>query len=522
MTEAVRRILLLAPDQLSLDYPAFAAIDPDHDLVVQIEAPEDFTHVPSHKQRTVLFLAAMRHFADTLAAAGYRRCYVALDDPDHSGSLGAELERLIRNHEPESLVMIRPGDWRTLETVKAAASQASLPLESMEDPHFLVAPQDFSEWAAGRKQLVMEHFYRWMRKRDGVLLTAEGQPEGGQWNFDKENRKSLGPGSPDPPNRLEFPPDALTREVMALVKKTFPDAPGSLEEFLWPTNREQALEVLDDFIAHRLAYFGDYQDAMDRGRPWMFHSLLSPVLNLKLLEPRECVAAAVEAYRQDRAPLNAVEGFIRQIIGWREFIRGVYWHEGPEYADHNHLDTSGRLPAFYWTGDTEMVCVQDSLDSVLRHGYGHHIQRLMVTGNLALTSGVDPREISDWYLGMYVDSMDWVTLPNTLGMVMFADGGVVGSKPYASTGKYIDRMSDYCSQCPFDPAQRSGPQACPFTTFYWDFLARNRRRLEAIPRMRMMYRNLDRLDANELRGVIERATELRQAWGIEQAVDTGV
>ncbi len=513
-----RQLLLLAPDQLSLDYPEAAAVDSDSDLVVQIETPEDFTHVPSHRQRIALFLSAMRHFADELEAAGYRTRYVELDDPDHAGSLHGELERLVEGlpeqERPDSLVLIRPGDWRTLDTVTEAAEALSLDLELVEDPHFLVTPEEFSKWAEDRKTLVLEHFYRWMRKRREILLTDSGDPEGGAWNFDKENREAYGDDAPDIPDRSGFEPDPITRAVMKLVEERFPDAPGALEDFLWPVTREQALEVLDRFVDERLPWFGDYQDAMVQGRPWMFHSLLSPVLNLKLLDPRECVDAAIKAYDDGRAPINAVEGFVRQIVGWREFIRGVYWHAGRDYAERNHLAADGKLPDLYWTGETDMVCVADALASVLGHGYGHHIQRLMVTGNLALTAGVDPAAVSDWYLGMYVDSMDWVTLPNTAGMVMFADGGVVGSKPYAATGKYIQRMSDYCGDCRFDPSKRTGTEACPFTVFYWDFLRRNRSKLESIPRMRMMYRNVDRLDDRERQAIAARADELRRDWGI--------
>lgn len=513
MTRA-RRLLLLTADQLSLDYPACAAIDPDHDLIAQIEAPEDFTHVPSHKQRIALFLSAMRHLAVELQGTGYSVVYRTLDATDHQGSLRAELRQLVNRHRPRSLVLIRPGDWRTLDVVAEVAEQTSTRLELLEDPHFLVAPQDFSGWAEGRKQLVLEHFYRWMRRRHSLLMTESGQPMGGQWNFDADNRRNYGAKAPEPPQRRGFEPDEVTRQVLELVEELFPDAPGSIDSFLWPVTRDQALQVLDHFVEQSLPWFGDYQDAMVADRPWMFHSLLSPVLNLKLLDPRECVAAAIGAYQSGQAPINAVEGFVRQIIGWREFIRGVYWHEGPDYGQRNHLEAQGELPDFYWRGESDMACVDDALRSVLDAGYGHHIQRLMVTGNLALTSGVRPQAISDWYLGMYVDSMDWVTLPNTSGMVMFADGGVVGSKPYASTGKYIQKMSDYCASCQYDPARRTGDDACPFTTFYWDFLMRHRSQLESIPRMRMMYRNVDRIESDEAAVIAARATELRRTWGI--------
>jgi deoxyribodipyrimidine photolyase-related protein len=510
----VHRLLLLTPDQLSLDYPAAAAIDPGRDMVAQIEAPEDVTRLPSHKQRITLFLTAMRHFGASLQEAGYRCIYRALDAPDHRGSLRSELAGLIEALHPEALALVRPGDWRTLETIAEIAELSSTPLELLEDPHFLVTPEDFTRWAEGRKTLVLEHFYRWHRKQRGLLIDDSGAPTGGRWNFDAENRKPLTADSPAPPEPVQFQPDGTTREVMQLVEERFADSPGRLDAFGWGVTRHQALLLLADFVEQRLPHFGDYQDAMAHGRPWLFHSLLSPMLNLKLLDPRECIDAAIAAYDAGHAPINAVEGFLRQIIGWREFIRGVYWHEGPGYGERNHLEAEGKLPRFYWGGETDMVCVADALKSVLETGYGHHIQRLMVTGNLALTSGVSPQAISAWYLGMYVDSMDWVTLPNTAGMVMFADGGVVGSKPYASTGKYIQRMSDYCVSCRYDPGTRSGDDACPFTTFYWDFLIRNRSKLESVPRMRMMYRNVDRIDADEAAAIAARATVLREAWGI--------
>lgn len=509
-----RRLLLLTPDQLNLDYLAFAAIDPNRDLVVQIEAREDFTHVPSHRQRIVLFLSAMRHFSAELTALGYRHSYSSLDDPAHAGSLEDELTRLAREHRPDTLVFIRPGDWRSLDTVCWVARETATSLELLEDPHFLSTPLDFSDWAASRKQLVLEHFYRWMRKRKRILVNSKGEPSGGQWNFDKQNRRAFGKDAPDPPDILGFEPDEITHDVVEQVRREFPESPGSLDDFFWPVTRQQALAWLEDFIARRLPHFGSYQDAMVKGQFSMFHSLLSPALNLKLLDPRECLTAAVDAFQSGHAPINAVEGFVRQILGWREFIRGVYWHEGPDYGERNYLGDKGKLPSFYWDGETEMVCVEDSLESVRRHGFSHHIQRLMVTGNLALLAGVEPRQVSNWYLAMYVDSMDWVTLPNTAGMVMFADGGVVGSKPYAATGKYLQRMSNYCGECTYDPAQRSGPEACPFTTLYWDFLLRQRARLASVPRMQPMWRNLDRLNPVELRRIARDAERLRKAWGV--------
>ena len=511
---AVRRLLYLTPDQLSLDYPSAAGIDRSLDAVLLIESRDDFLHVPSHKQRTVLLLSAMRHFALDLQSAGYRVVHLRLDDASHSGDQETDLTQAIHRLDPKGVSFVRPGDWRTFDVLSAVEDNLDCSVEWSEDRHFLLNPDEFSSWAEDRKTLVLEHFYRWMRKRTGILITEDRQPVGGQWNFDRQNRRPLAPGAPKPVEPLQFQPDPITREVMELVEETFPDAPGYLDGFAWPVTRSQAHEALRHFITDRLPRFGDYQDAMARQQPWLFHSLLSPALNLKLLDPRECIDAAVEALEKELAPLNAVEGFVRQILGWREFIHGIYWTVGRDYASRNHLEQSGRLPHFYWTGETDMVCVRDALDSVLTYGYGHHIQRLMVTGNLALTSGVEPRRISDWYLGMYVDAMDWVTLPNTLGMLMFADGGLVATKPYASSGKYIDRMSDYCRSCPYDPSIRSGESACPFTTFYWDFLQRNRDPLEAVPRLRPMLRNLDRLSDSELLAIQRRADDLRADWAV--------
>jgi deoxyribodipyrimidine photolyase-related protein len=512
----VRHLLFLTPDQLSLDYVSAANLDKNLDTVLLIESRDDFLHVPSHKQRTVLLLSAMRHFVLDLRSAGYRIVYLRLDDPDRDGDLGTDLIQTARALRPKSVIFFRPGDWRTLDILSAVEANLDRNVEWSEDPHFYLTPEEFSAWAADRKSLVLEHFYRWMRRRTGTLITETGQPAGGQWNFDRQNRRPLDAEAPEPGEPSRFEPDAITREVMELVEAAFPDAPGQLDEFWWPVTRLQAKEALRAFIRDRLPWFGDYQDALAKRRPWLFHSLLSPALNLKLLDPRECIDAAIEALGRDHAPLNAVEGFVRQILGWREFIRGVYWTAGRDYASSNHLQQVGQLPHFYWTGETDMACARDALQSVLDYGYGHHIQRLMVTGNLALTSGVDPHQISDWYLGMYVDAMDWVTLPNTLGMVMFADGGLVATKPYASTGKYIDRMSDYCGSCHYDPSIRSGKKACPLTTFYWDFLQRNRNSLEAVPRLRPMLANLDRLADSELLEIQQRADELRSEWAVVQ------
>jgi len=505
---AVDRLAVVPGDQLDLDSGLLRSLDRGRDAVLMMEVAGEATQVPCHRQRVVQFLAAMRHFAVELSRRGYRVHYVRLDDRGNTQSFAGELAGAARALRPARVASVRPGEWRLRRCLEEFAAGQGLPYDILEDDHFLTTPQAFGEWMAGRSQPVMEHFYRRQRRVLGVLLDADGQPAGGEWNFDRRNRQAF-TGSPDPPAPFVPRTDAITREVIRMVERRFADLPGRLSRFRWPVTRRQALRALADFTERRLPRFGTYQDAMWSGEPFLFHSLLSPALNLKLLNPRECVAAAIAAFEAGAAPLNSVEGFVRQLIGWREFIRGVYWHEGPEYGRRNALDQHGALPGFYWTGETDLRCLRECLGQVIEHGYGHHIQRLMVTGNFALLAGVHPRAISDWYLGMYVDAVEWVTLPNTLGMVMHADGGVVGTKPYAASGKYIQRMSNYCAGCPYDPKQRTGDGACPFNTFYWDFLIRHRERFRSNRRMAMMLGNVDRLGDAE-RSVLRAAAAARR------------
>lgn len=499
-------LVVVFGDQLHLGSAALARIDKSRDTILMMEVEHEAKHVPSHRQRTTLFLSAMRHFRDELLAGGFIVRYVELDDPRNTQTIDGEIRRAIEAVHPCRVVAVRPGEWRVLSLLEETAAAMSVELELLEDTHFLQTPQEFSAWADGRRTLVQEFHYRHLRSKLGILVGEDGKPEDGTWNHDKENRKAFGREGPSAPAPLRFPPDAITRDVMALVGRRFPEAPGAIESFAWPVTRADGLRALDDFIRHRLPLFGPHQDAMWTGEPWLFHSLLSPAMNLKLLDPRRAVDAAVAAYRGRRLPLSSVEGFVRQIVGWREFIRGVYWHEGPEYAKRNALGASANLPEMYWSADTDMRCMRECLGQVLEHGFGHHIQRLMVTGNFALLAGIDPRKVSDWYLGMYVDAVDWVTLPNTLGMSQHADGGVVGTKAYVASGKYIDRMSNYCSGCAYDPDQRIGPRACPFTTLYWDFIARHADRFERNPRMAQQVRAARRLD--DLPAVRRRATDV--------------
>jgi len=512
---ATRTLWFILGDQLDPRFTVFRRhFDKGRDVVLMAEVSDESRHVPSHKQRTILFLSAMRHYAESLRAKGVTVRYTKLDDPGNAATLAGELRRALDTLQPESLAIVRPGEWRVLRMIERVAAQRKLPLTVHEDPHFLVTPQEFSAWANGRKELVLEHFYRAMRKRFKVLLTDDGKPEGGAWNYDAENRKRFKGDRAKLPKRVVHAPDAVTQAVIASVEKSLGDLPGSAAAFNWPVTREQALAELHDFVQHRLAHFGDYQDAMVTGAPWMHHSLIAAPLNLKLLDPREVVQLAVDAYTRGAAPLNAVEGFVRQVIGWREFIRGVYWHEGQDYASRNALGHRRALPTLYWNGETEMRCLRESVGEVLQHGFGHHIQRLMVTGNFALMAGVDPKEVSDWYLGMFVDGIDWVTLPNALGMSQHADGGVVGTKPYAASGRYVDKMSDYCGGCRFEPGTRTGEEACPMTTFYWDFLIRHQSMFASNRRMALALKHVEAMGDDEKRDITAWAGVVRKRLGV--------
>ncbi len=505
-----RRLILVLGDQLDRTASALADLDPARDQVWMCEAASEATHVPSHKARTVLFLSAMRHFRDHLRSQGISVRYRALDreaDLTLEAGLTADLAVL----KPARVIVTQPGEHRVLAQLQRACSDAGLPLEVSEDAHFICPTPDFETWAAGRKSLVQEHFYRRLRKREGVLMAGD-QPVGGRWNLDAENRKPLGrkgPGLVPPP--LGFAPDAITLDVMDLVRARFPDAPGGLARFDWPVNAEQAQAAQADFIRHRLALFGPYQDALWTGQPFLYHARLSTAMNLKLLDPRTAIAAAVGALERGEAPLASVEGFVRQILGWREYVRGVYWLEGPAYLERNALDAHQPLPAFYWTGETDYACLRAAIGQVLEYGYAHHIQRLMVTGLFALLLGVEPRQVHAWYLAMFVDAVEWVEAPNTLGMSQYADGGLLASKPYAASGAYIRRMSNYCDGCRYDPTQALGERACPFTTLYWDFLDRHRARFAKHPRTALQWRSLERLDPERLAAIRAAAEALRRA-----------
>lgn len=495
---------LILGDQLSHSLSALEGYRPGIDTVLMVEGRAEATYAPHHKQKIALIFSAMRHFAIELQAKDIAVDYIHLDDPANSHSFTGELERAIDRHKPQKIIVTEPGEWRVLQMIQGWESALGLPVEIRPDTRFLCTRADFAAMTKAGKTGRMEYFYREMRRRTGILM-CDGTPEGGQWNFDTENRKPLPKGT-RPPHRLRFPPDDLTTNVLAMVAQHFPDSFGDLSPFGWPVTRAEALAALDHFIAAALPQFGEVQDAMKEGEDFLYHSLLSPALNIGLLTPLEVCTAAEAAYHRGDAPLNAVEGFVRQILGWREFVRGIYWAEMPAYAQTNALQASRPLPDLYWTGETPMRCMSQVIGQTCRTAYAHHIQRLMVTGNFALLAGLAPAEVEEWYLAVYADAFDWVELPNTHGMVLHADGGRIGSKPYAASGAYINRMSDYCGACAFDVKEKLGPKACPFNYLYWNFIDRHEARFAKNPRMAMPIKGLRAMAPSRREAVRREAT----------------
>ena len=482
----MKTLIPMLGDQLS---PALSSLHGQRKadaVVLMMEVADETTYVRHHQQKIAYILSAMRHHASALRAAGWDVDYVRLDDPDSTGSFTGEVARAIGRHAPDRIVVTEAGEWRVQAMLESWETLFGLPVDVRADTRFVASHADFTSWAEGRRELTMEWFYREMRRRTGLLMDGD-KPAGERWNFDKENRK---PAKADllMPRPHAFAPDETTREVLALVADRFADHPGSLDGFDWAVTAADADKQAKAFFAHALADFGPYEDAMLTGERHLWHSILSPYINSGLLDPLDLCRRAEAQYRAGRAPLQSVEGFVRQIIGWREFMRGIYWREGPDYVGRNFLEHKRQLPGWYWTGDTDMHCLAEAIDQTLATAHAHHIQRLMVTGNFALLIGADPAEVHRWYLEVYVDAYEWVELPNTLGMSQFGDGGLVGTKPYISSGAYINRMSDYCSHCRYDVKSRVGDDACPFNALYWDFLARHEDKLGDNARLRMPYR----------------------------------
>ncbi len=501
----MKRLVLVLGDQLDINSSALRSFDPTSDEVVMIESACEANYVWSHKARIALFLSAMRHFAQVLEARHFPLTYVKASEL----SIDQVLSALILQKGITHLVCVEPGEWRLKVALEKLAQEMNVVLVMHDDDHFYCSNPEFREWVADKKELRLEYFYRYMRKKHHVLMDSESQPLGGQWNYDEQNRKPYaknGPGLIDPP--AMFKPDEITLEVLAFVEHQYPEHPGSLAHFAWPVTRAQALTALDYFVNHRLAVFGIYQDAMWKETPFGWHSLLSSSLNLKLLNPREVVESVLHAHQKNTLDLSTVEGFIRQIIGWREFVRGIYYLDMPGIAEDNFYQHQRSLPNWYWTGETKMSCMKDAIGQTLKYGYAHHIQRLMITGNFALLAEVLPQQVSDWYLAVYVDAIEWVELPNVIGMALFANGGRFTSKPYIASGAYIKRMSNHCDGCRYKPDVRYGDQACPVTTLYWNFLIKHQAALSQNPRSRLMTANLSKISLDDQKHIQIHAVDI--------------
>ncbi len=489
-----RTIRLILGDQLNHKHSWYEESS-EKVLYVMMECLSETNYVRHHIQKVVGFFLAMRHFSHRLQQRGHHVLYLSLDDERNRQSFSDNLEWIFAETGAERFEYQLPDEYRLEEELRSFSEKTDLNCQSYDSEHFLSERQTLKEMFEGKKTYLMERFYRRMRVQHNVLMEEDGEtPLTGKWNYDAANRKKL-------PKSVEIPlPKHFTRDVQELVdmlQSKSVETIGEIKEnrFTYPVTREEALELLDHFLEVRFAHFGTYQDAMVERDDLLFHSKLSFTLNTKLLDPLE-VIQAVEAYwreHQDSIDIAQAEGFIRQILGWREYMRGIYWAKMPEYAELNYFDHQARLPAWYWTGDTKMNCLRHAIKQSLEKAYAHHIQRLMVTGNFALLLGVHPDEVDAWYLGIYIDAIQWVEITNTRGMSQFADGGIVGTKPYVSSANYIHKMSDFCSGCHYDHKEKTGPKACPFNSLYWDFYNRHEEKLSNNPRIGMMYRTWARM-----------------------------
>jgi len=499
----MKRTIWILGDQLGPENAAVAEARKKEDVLFLVESERGLGKLKYHKQRLVLLLSAQRHFAEEMRKAGW-----TVDE--HRLARGVTWESALAAHvkkyRPEQILLTQPNNYDEQEAAGKLAKK--FPLEMVPTRQFLVPREEFIAWAQGKKSLLMETHYRRVRTEFGFLMEADGKPVGGRWNLDEENRKTFRDWTKAGRPRAEVArekPDKITREVMALVEQEFAGNPGSVEGFWLPVDRAGALRWLDDFVASRLAGFGPWEDLMVEGEELLFHSVISPLINLGLLTPRECIDKAIAAYDKGKAPLSSVEGFVRQIAGWREFINGVYWLKMPEYAEVNGLDAQRALPEFFYTGETEMNCLRQCVRQVRETGFNHHIQRLMVLGNFLLLAGVRPAEALRWYLEMYVDAHDWVMAANVLGMVLHADGGFMATKPYAAGSGYISRMSNYCAGCRYKPEVKTGAEACPFNYLYWDFYARHEKRFARNPRVGMALKTLAKKTPAERKAIAESA-----------------
>ncbi|MFN2430534.1 MAG: cryptochrome/photolyase family protein [Cryomorphaceae bacterium] len=501
---ANKKLRLVLGDQLNYAH-SWWNDDPDSFNVILIESKTETGYVKHHIQKVIAFFLSMRNFGAWLEEKGITVKYIKLDSDINAGSISENVARELDKFQYDGFEYQEPDEYRLDRELKKFSDDLDIDVKMCSSEHFLTERKELEKFFEGKKTFLMENFYRMMRKKFDILMDGDN-PRDGKWNFDKENRKSLPAGHKEPAPKV-FRKDVS--EVVALLQKSGVKTMGRVNEsdFIWPTSRKESLDNLDHFIKNLLSNFGDFQDAMLKDQWTLYHSRLSFSINSKMLSPLEVVQAVEKAFLEnpDEYPIAAVEGFIRQIIGWREYMRGVYWAKMPGYADKNYFGHSRKLPEWYWTGETKMQCLSQAVNQSLDYAYAHHIQRLMITGNFALLAGIHPDAVDEWYLGIYIDAIEWVEITNTRGMSQFADGGIVGTKPYVSSANYIDKMSDYCKGCHYDKKKKMGEKACPFNSLYWDFYERHRDKLEKNPRIGFVYRTLDKMNPEKRIDLLDQA-----------------
>lgn len=500
-----KTLRLILGDQLNHQHSWFQQVD-ENVMYVMMEVRSETDYVVHHIQKVVAFFQAMRLFADELKQKGNQVIYLHLDDSENKQSFTENIRWISQKYKIESIEYQLSDEYRVDQEFRALFEVLNLPVSVVDSEHFFTSRTEFAEFFKGKKQFLMESFYRYMRKKHDILMIA-GQPEGDKWNFDSDNRKKI------PTNHTIIQPYLYNRDVsdiVEMIRKSGIKTMGEIDDkqFIWPVTRKESLEILEFFIEYCLPYFGTFQDAMTLDSWSVYHSRISFAMNVKLISPQEVIEKVIKHYRLNNSiSLNQVEGFVRQIVGWREYMRGVYWMHMPEYASLNFFNHENNLPDWYWTGETKMLCLSHSIKQSLQFAYAHHIQRLMVTGNFALLAGIHPDEVDQWYLGIYIDALDWVEITNTRGMSQFADGGIVGTKPYVSSANYIDKMSSYCGKCHYNAKQKVGEKACPFNSLYWHFYARNEQLLRKNPRIGMMYVTWDKMQPQVKAELLNQAEE---------------
>jgi len=511
MPESYQKLRLILGDQLNQQHSWFEETD-DDTLYVLMEIRSETDYVKHHIQKVVGFFLSMRNFAEWLEKEGHQVHYIQLDDAENEQAFAKNVQRMVDDYGIEKFEYQLPDEYRLDEHLKTLAEELEIETETFDTEHFLVNRNFIEEFFEGKKTYLLETFYRAMRKRFDILMEDDGEtPLTGQWNYDQSNRKKI-KESVEIPERKQFTKEV--NEITELLEAQGVETIGNMdpEAFDWPTSREECLELLEHFYKNQLHLFGDYQDAMTERDTLLFHSRLSFAMNSKMLTPLEVVQSCVDYWQEelyDDVDISQIEGFVRQIIGWREYMRGIYWAKMPDYASLNHFEHEAKLPDFFWTGDTKMNCLHHAIRQSLDEAYAHHIQRLMVTGNFALLLGVHPDEVDAWYLGIYMDAIEWVEITNTRGMSQYADGGIVGTKPYLSSANYIHKMSDYCKNCHYDRKKKFGENACPFNSLYWDFYDRNQEKLQGVPRINMMLGTWNKMDDEKKEKILKQAEEYK-------------